>query len=463
VAGFAAARALAEAVGADAVRAWDSAADAAQLERAAKLRDLGMEVALGGDGLGLLGDSRTVVKSPGVPPEIPLVAEAARRGVAIVDELEIGWHLVPAPTIGVTGTNGKSTTSALCVELLEAHGLKPGLAGNTNFGPPLSGLADEPPSSVVVEVSSYQVEFARRLSVDAAVFTNLTTDHLNRHGDMEAYGAAKRKLFVRGDWCLPLASLNVDDALGRQLATEIRERGGMALAYGFEEGADYRIVDSRWGLRDAEAVVETPDGTVRVESRLPGRHNAANATAVLALGDGLGLPREVTLAALAGADPVPGRYEAIEVNRPFDVVVDFAHSSDSVAKNLQTGRETAAARGGRLITVLSLMGRTAPFIGAEVGATARTLSDHLILSGSSHRGEPRLVALAAMLAGARQVEEGNLEIVIDRRAAIAKAMEIASAGDIVMVLGRGPSTREATDWRGGYFELDDREVVRELA
>lgn len=463
-AGFAAARALAENAGAGSVRAWDSAVDAVQLERAGELRRAGVEVHLGGDGLDALGDARTVVKSPGVPPEVPVVAEARRRGAEIVDELEIGWHLVPSPIVGVTGTNGKSTTSALCVELLSAHGLEPVLAGNTDFGPPLSELAGgEPPASVVAEVSSYQVELARELAVDAAVFTNLSPDHLNRHRDMEAYGAAKRKLFVRGDWCVPLASLNLDDDLGRRLAAEVRERGGRALTYGFGEGADYRIVDSRWGLREAEAVVETPDGTVRIESRLPGRHNAANATAVLALGDGLGLPREPTLAALAAVDPVPGRFEAVEVSRPFDVVVDFAHSADAVAKNLETARETAVARGGRLLTVLSLMGRTAPLIGREVGAVARGLSDHLILCGSSYRGEPRLVALAAMAAGARPVEGGRLEIVIDRRAAIAKALAVAEAGDVVVLLGRGPTTREATDWRGGFVHLDDREVVRELA
>jgi UDP-N-acetylmuramoylalanine-D-glutamate ligase len=463
-AGLAAARALAESVGPAAVRVWDSAADAAQLERAAELRRLGVEVHLGGRDFDALGDARTVVKSPGVPPEVPVVAEALRRKAEIVDELEIGWCLVPSPVVGVTGTNGKSTTSALCLELLAAHGLEPVLAGNTEYGPPLSELAGgEQPASVVAEVSSYQLEFARELALDAAVFTNLTPDHLNRHRTMEAYGAAKRRLFVRGDWCVPLASLNFDDALGRRLAAEVRDRGGRALSYGFGEGADYRIVDSRWGLREAEAVVETPHGTVRVESRLPGRHNAANATAVLALGDGLGLPRETTLAALAAVDPVPGRFEAVEVSAPFDVVVDFAHSADAVAKNLETAREAAVARDGRLLTVLSLLGRTAPLIGREVGAAARELSDYLVLCGSSYRGEPRLVALAAMVAGARSAQGGRLEVVIDRREAIAKALDAAEAGDVVMILGRGPTTREATDWRGGFVHLDDREVVRELA
>jgi UDP-N-acetylmuramoyl-L-alanyl-D-glutamate--2,6-diaminopimelate ligase len=444
------------------VRVWDAAADSVQLERAAELRGLGVEVRLGGDGLDVLGEARTVVKSPGVPPEAPLVAEARRRGLRLVDELEIGWLLVPVPTVAVTGTNGKSTTAALMVEVLAAHGLAPALAGNTDFGPSLSDLAGERPTSIVAEVSSYQTEFASELAVDAAVFTNLTPDHLNRHRTMEAYGAAKRKLFVRGDWCVPFASVNWDDELGRRLAGEVRERGGKVLTYGSGAGADYRIVESSWGRCEAEAVVETPDGVARLESRMPGRHNAENATAVLALGDGFGLPRETTLAAIAAVEPVPGRYEAIEVDRPFDVVVDFAHSPDSVTRNLETARETARARGGRVLTVLCLLGRTAPLIGPEVGAAARRLSDHLVLCGSSYRGEPRLVALAALLAGARAQAGGRLETVVDRRAAIAKVLEAAEAGDVVMIVGRGPVIREATDWRGGFVELDDREVVREL-
>ncbi|MGN6202668.1 MAG: Mur ligase family protein [Solirubrobacterales bacterium] len=462
-AGFAAARALAGAAGSGAVRIWDGAADNVQLKRAAELRRLGVEAQLGGDGLDLLKGACTIVKSPGVPPEIPLVAEALRRRLPLVDELEIGWHLVAAPTVAVTGTNGKSTTAALLTRVLAEHGLVPRLAGNTDFGPPLSDLAaEEQPSSIVAEVSSYQAEFASKLAVDAAVFTNLTPDHLNRHRTMEAYREAKRNLFVRDEWCVPLASLNFDDSLGRRLAAEVRERGGRALTYGFGAGADYRLVDSRWGRREAETVVETPDGTALLRTRLPGRPNAANATAVLALADGLGLAREATLAALAAVDPVPGRYEEIAVDRPFDVVVDFAHSPDSVARNLETARETAAARGGRVLTVLCLLGRTAPLIGPEVGAAARRLSDHLILCGSSYRGEPPLVGLTALLQGARPVEGGRLEIVLRRRAAIASALTAARAGDVVMIVGRGPTTREATDWRGGYVELDDRQVVREL-
>jgi UDP-N-acetylmuramoyl-L-alanyl-D-glutamate--2,6-diaminopimelate ligase len=461
-AGLAAARALAATAGAGAVRAWDAAADAAQRERAAELRRIGVEVGLGGDGLELLGDAWTVVKSPGVPPRIPLVAEALQRGLNLVDELEIGWHLVPAPTVGITGTKGKTTTTFICAEMLRAHGFEPAVAGNTNFGSPLSELAlGEAPDAVVAEVSSFQAEFATARAVDAAAFTNLSPDHLDRHEDMEEYANAKRRLFLRDDWCVPLASFNVDDPVGRRFAREVARDGGTALTYGTAADADYRIVGGRWDAHRATLRIEAPDGTIELETRLPGLHNAANVAAVLALSDGLGLPRDPTLRAFAAAAAPPGRFEVLDLDRPFEVIVDLAIMRDSVAKVLTTARELVAP-GGRLLTVSSIMSRSAPLIGRETGAVARQLSDHLVLCAASYRGEPRLVALAALAAGARAASGGSLKVMIDRRTAIAHALSLARPGDVVAILGRGWVPRDATDERGGFREFDDRLVVREL-
>jgi UDP-N-acetylmuramoyl-L-alanyl-D-glutamate--2,6-diaminopimelate ligase len=233
--------------------------------------------------------------------------------------------------------------------------------------------------------------------------------------------------------------------------------------YGRSSEADHRIVGCHWGLRGAEIEIDTRDGRVALTSRLPGAHNAANAVSVLALADGLGLPRTPTLAAIAAAAPAPGRFEVVDVDRPFDVVVDFAYAVDSVAAVLAAARSIVASRGGRLITVLAVVGRAGPLSGREVGAVARERSDHLILSGTSYRGEPRLVTLAALAVGARTASGGTLEIVIDRRAAIARALDQARPGDLVAILGRGPTAREATDARGGVRRLDDRAAVTELA
>ena len=227
--------------------------------------------------------------------------------------------------------------------------------------------------------------------------------------------------------------------------------------------ADYRIAGARWSLRESEITIETPFGRVGLSTRLPGVHNAMNAISVLALAEGLGLARETTLTALADASPVPGRFEVIDVDRPFDVVVDFAYSADSVDAVLATAREIVEPRGGRLIAVVAIVGRSGAITGRDVGRVARERCDHLILSGTSYRGEPRMVTLAALAAGARAARGGDLEIVIDRRSAIARAMEAAEPGDLIAILGRGATAREATDLRGGFSLLDDREAARELA
>jgi UDP-N-acetylmuramoylalanine--D-glutamate ligase len=461
-AGIAAARALAAERGPEQVRAWDSSADAAQRRHAAELAALGVDARLGGDGLDLLDGAATLVKSPGVPPDIPLVRAAFARGVEVLDEFEIGWRLIPAPTVGVTGTKGKSTVAALCMGILGAHGLRPALCGNTDFGAAISELAADPPRSLVAEVSSYQLEFSRELAVDGAIFTNLSLDHVNRHPTMAEYGAAKRNLFIRGDAAVPLAALNVDDELGARLADEVEERGGRAVRYGRAEHADHRIAECRWDLRRAELAIETPSGRVELETRLPGLHNAANVAAALALADGLGLPREPTLAAITAATPVPGRFEAVAVDAPFDVVVDLGVCPAGVAAALAAARPPAAARGGRVIAVLSGVGRAAAEYGAENGEAARPLADHLIVAGASYRGEPRVPIVAALAAGARRVPGGELEVYIDRREAIAHAISLARPGDVVVLIGRGHIPREATDLRGGFVELDEAAYAADL-
>jgi UDP-N-acetylmuramoyl-L-alanyl-D-glutamate--2,6-diaminopimelate ligase len=381
----------------------------------------------------------------------------------VLDELEIGWRLVPAPTYAVTGTNGKSTVAALSVAVLAAHGLDPALAGNTDFGPPLSALSlGPPPRSVVAEVSSYQAEGSPELVADAAVLTNLTPDHLDRYGTIEAYGDAKRKLFVRGERTVPLAVLNVDDPLGREIGGEVEARGGRVLRYGVGADADYRIGSWTWRERVAAAEVSTPGGTVPVRLRVPGAHHLANATAVLALADGLGLPRETTLATFPRAELPPGRCEMLDASAPFEVMFDRCYTPDSVLKALELARSLVEPRGGRLLVVLGLVGSGAPTVGRGIGAAARERSDHLILSGVSYRGEPRMITLRELAVGARAADGGPLEVFIDRRRAIARALELARPGDFVAILGRGAVEREATDARGGYRRLDDRRVVREL-
>ncbi len=230
-AGRAAVGALTAHAGAAQVRACDGVDPLLAREAIAAMRADGIEVATESDGIELLERPpavRCVVKSPGVPPSAPVLRRARELGVPVMDELELGWRRLAAPVTGVTGTNGKGTVCHLLSEILRAAGLDAPLAGNTIFAPPLSALGGHP-DHVVCEVSSYQLEGAPEFLPEAAVFTNLRHDHLRRHGDMERYGACKRRLFVRGDRAVPLAVVDADEPLG---AGARRRRGAARRARG---------------------------------------------------------------------------------------------------------------------------------------------------------------------------------------------------------------------------------------
>ncbi len=277
-AGQAAVKALVARFGADSIRTFDEApAERLRHVRAALTAD---GVASSRTAAGLLDGIGAIVKSPGVDLANPLLEEARQRGIVILDELELGWRLSTAPVIAVTGTNGKSTTSALIVAALEAGDASPLLCGNSHHGPPMSAVALEHEGWLVAEVSSFQAEGCPAFLPAAAVFTNLTRDHLHRHGSMATDAAAKRRLFVRGDRAVPLAVLIIDDAFGRRLAREVAERGGRAVTYGTDRRAEYRIDDCGWSLRDGVVMLDTPGGALRLTTPLPGRQRRQRVAAL---------------------------------------------------------------------------------------------------------------------------------------------------------------------------------------
>jgi UDP-N-acetylmuramoyl-L-alanyl-D-glutamate--2,6-diaminopimelate ligase len=395
----------------------------------------------------------------------PVVTAAADRGIPVLDELELGWRMSSQPTAAVTGTDGKSTTCELVTSVFRAAGGNPLLTGNVEGFrrcPALTRVPRDHNGWLVAEVSSYQAEGSPEFLPEAAVLTNLSLAHLGWHGSMARYVAAKRRLCVRGERAVSVAALNIDDDFGRRLTAEVGERGGHAVTYGFEAEADVRIRDCRSTLRTGTVELEAFGDPIEIETRLPGGYNAANVAAALAISEGLRLPREATLEALARTPGVPGRFDPVDQGQPFDVVVDFAHTPAGIEQSLGLARQLASPRQGRVIAVMGKVGPgTRPYQEA-VGRACREGSDHLVICGSSLRGEPQLIEVPGVLAGARAAEGGEVEVVLDRRKAIATGLSLARPGDLVAILGRGGRRRMMYDTKGPPGTFDDREVAGEL-
>jgi UDP-N-acetylmuramoylalanine-D-glutamate ligase len=465
-AGLAAARRLVALAGVDAVAAWDGDASDAVRAAAGELERDGVRVVLGGDGLGLLAGGappNCVVKSPGIPPTVPLLGRARRNGIVVIDELELGWHVDCRPLVAVTGTNGKSTVASLAVALLRAAGSRPALAGNVHPGPALTALAPEDADVIVCEVSSFQLEGCPAFLPEVAVLTNLSHEHLDRHRTMRRYGAVKRRMFVRGRASVPIAVVNVDDGFGSELADAVRDRGGTALSFGESDGADYRLAGCGWSAREGWLSAETPGACVELTTRLPGRHNALNTLAALALADALAVPRSRSSAVLGSASGVPGRFEVIGGDQPFDVIVDYAHNPDGLRRTLEAARGLLVGRaaGGRLRVVCSAPPTRTEHQRRMMGRIAASLADHLVLTTERW---PRMDAAMELPTGFRdavsEAPRGRSEVVLDRGEAIEHALRGASRGDVVLILGRGNLSGELLDRDGRPSPFDDRDEAR---
>ncbi len=436
-AGQAAVDALIAIFGAECVHAWDGKTVGEARIVARRLRRRGVDVQLGGDGLDALdsiGPSATVVKSPGIDFDIPVLQAAAARGLEVFDELELGWRIAKRPIVGVTGTNGKSTTAKLIAAVLKGTGEPAHLVGNTEFGPPLSMAPAD--GWTVCEVSSFQLEASPSFLPDIAVFTNLTPEHLTRHLTMESYGAAKRSMFVREQRTAGAAILNCDDSHGRRIARDVTAQGGRVLTYGFAADADVQVEHADWDVREARLVLRTPVGAIECTTRLPGAHNAANAAAAFAVGHALGLPGEQIARALADVTSPPGRWEVISESESFDVIVDYAHTPDGIRQLLQAARAVVETReGAALRTVFGAVSTRDSEKARASGQVARELSDHLILTTGSAPRDPRILRLDELRKAA--TSGGTLETVLERPAAIERAIELAQPGDVVVVLGLG--------------------------
>jgi UDP-N-acetylmuramoyl-L-alanyl-D-glutamate--2,6-diaminopimelate ligase len=384
------------------------------------------------------------------------------------------------PVVGITGTSGKTTTTHIVRHLLEAAGRQCGLLGGVtsvvggderpavrttpeaiDLQATFRAMLDAGDRACAMEVSSHALELRRVDGIHFAVaaFTNLSQDHLDFHPDMETYFAAKERLFTAFDVGRRLVV--VDDDWGRRLAATLPD----AVTLSVEGPADWQAVDHRAGLAGNAFTVRSPRGEAAVELPLRGRFNAANALVALAAGDALGLELEPMAAALASVTPVPGRVQAVDEGQGFAVLVDYAHKPGALEKVLASAREVASTRrtssagtSGRVIVVFGAGGDRDRAKRPVMGEIAARLADIAIVTSDNPRSEPPEAIIDEIVTG---VPSGasHVERDADRRAAIARAVEMAQPGDVVVIAGKGHE--QGQELAGGRKEpFDDVEVAR---
>jgi UDP-N-acetylmuramoyl-L-alanyl-D-glutamate--2,6-diaminopimelate ligase len=351
--------------------------------------------------------------------------------------------------VGVTGTNGKTTTTFLLFAILAAAGRRPGLVGTieARVGGERRGVKRTTPEaidlqrlfremleagdrSVAIEASSHASALHRLDNVrfSALVFTNLSHEHLDFHADMEDYFQAKRRLFVQGS---PPAAVNIGDAYGRRLAAELPD----ALTFGFADGA-----------------AVGPGALDGVDLKLRGRFNAENALGAIAAARLLGIEEDATRRGLESVRGVPGRFESIDEGQRFEVIVDYAHKPLALETLLRAVREIAT---GRVICVFGCGGDRDREKRPQMGRIASELADVVIVTNDNPRSEDPQAIIDAILAGA----VGEVEVEPDRARAIERAVETAHEGDVVLIAGKG--AEQGQEFAEQVIPFDDRESARE--
>jgi UDP-N-acetylmuramoyl-L-alanyl-D-glutamate--2,6-diaminopimelate ligase len=402
---------------------------------------------------------------------------------AAVGRLAAAWHGHPArelTLVGITGTNGKTTTSYLVEALLQAAGLPTGVIGTIQYvvgderrvagqttpealdlHALLAAMRERGVRGVAMEVSSHALALQRvdELTFDIAVFTNLTQDHLDFHGTLEEYRRAKRRLFELLDRSPKpgrTAVVNADDPNGVEM---VRGLAVPVITFGLRRGAGVRAAERASTLEGIRLVAETPRGRLTLASPLIGEHNVMNLLGAIATGIALGLPSDAIAAALGRVGAVAGRFEQVREGQPFLVVVDYAHTPDALEHVLATARKLTA---GRLAVVFGCGGDRDRGKRPIMGALAARLADQVWVTSDNPRSEPPEAIVDEIVAGARQIPgaDGRLAGQPDRTAAIREALHWAESGDTVVIAGKGHETYQIIG--ATVLPFDDREVARRV-
>jgi UDP-N-acetylmuramoyl-L-alanyl-D-glutamate--2,6-diaminopimelate ligase len=408
--------------------------------------------------------------------DVPWVrVRSGRLALAALAAKFFGYPTRHLCLIGVTGTNGKTTTAHLIDSVLAAAGhlaVLLGTAGHRGPGftteatlttPEASDLerwfrraVDEGETHAVMEVSSHAIAMRRTwgMAFDVAVFTNLSGDHLDFHGDMDSYFETKRQLFLgQGSSPPGLAVLNRDDPYALRLTDCGNAK---VLTFGSGPDADVHPLDVDFRPDGTEAELSTPNGPVHLVSELVGRPNLLNISAAVAVSTGLGVASNAVKEGIRALKRVPGRFDRIERGQPFGVIVDYAHTDDALRSALTAVREITQ---GRVIVVFGAGGNRDTSKRVRMGEVAARYSDvQIVTSDNPRREDP--ASIVRMIEKGLNPESGNYYSIPDRRSAIRKALSEAHAGDTVLITGKGHETYQIIGSERHPF--DDRAVAAEL-
>lgn len=415
------------------------------------------------------------VKGLDIPPSVALIrVRDSRLALALISGSFFGHPSREIKVIGVTGTNGKTTTTYLLEAILQEAGRAAGLIGTIAYR--LSGreleaerTTPEPPDLqrmlrqmveggadyCVLEVSSHALSLRRvdGCEFEGAIFTNLSQDHLDFHGSLEAYLEAKRRLFE--EFPLRWAALNIDDEAGSRLASGFK---GKAVTFGLSPAAMVRAEEVSVKASGLSFRLCLAGASIEIASDLTGTHNVANILAASAGAWALGIGLEEVARGVAALKAVPGRFERVDAGQPFTVIVDYAHTEDALRRVLSLAREITP---GKVIAVMGCGGNRDRAKRPLMGRAAAELSDLLFITSDNPRDEEPTAIVADVEAGLSMSyrNSGRHHAIVDRREAIGEAIGCARKGDCVVIAGKGHETYQLI--RGRTIPFDDREVARE--
>ncbi len=404
---------------------------------------------------------------------VQIEVDDTRRALSLAAAAFYGYPSKKLRIVGITGTNGKTTTTYIVKSIIEASGKKCGLigtnaveyadfkneAGLTTPDPielheTFKAMADAGVEYVVMEVSAHALALKKTdgIMFETAAFTNFSRDHLDFFGDMQSYAAAKKSFFTPEH--ARAAVVNVDDELGMEI---LRDTALHTVTYGAENPSDVFGIDLEMSADGLSYVINMFDDVGKVKFSLTGRFNMYNTLCAAAIASSLGFPLSAVIDGIRNVKKVDGRFNIINTAR-CSVIIDFAHTDDGIANILRAIREFAPAR---IITVFGCGGNRDTTKRAIMGKIVSTLSDHCFVTSDNPRFEPPLDIILQIEKGIKEVGNTNYTAIVDRKEAIRAALAMANKDDIVLIAGKG--AERYNDVMGRKQPYNDERYVLEIA